>query len=291
MTGERTYRFVQLEFPWPLGPEDGRYLLRDHAGEDAHHVLVIGSVAAPARPRMRRWGRAPDATAAPTEVGIGRATLIDPATVDAAEATAWLDGATGAAADAAVDDALRWLNHALRAHRAAAADSGVREVSEEQALTIRAGYGEGFEVAEGEWAQARTIPARRDRGPSGRSRRMDALRPQERLAALLAGRDAVLACEELVLRARSDLDAGRPREAALQAHVAVDAGVAELAAFRDQGNLAERIDELDALRPALTAAAHEAQHRGPSEATIETVEHAVGRLEAALRARAVSATY
>ena len=291
MTGERTYRFVQLEFPWPLGPEDGRYLLREHAGEEAHHVLVIGSVAAPARPRQRRWGRAQDATAAPTEVGIGRATLIDPETVAPDEAVAWLESATGAETDAAVDDAIRWLNHALRMHRAASADGTVREVAESQALAIRAGFGEGFEVAEGEWTSARTVPARRDRGPSGRSRRMDALRPQERLAALLAGRDAVLACEELTLRARADLDAGRPREAALQAHVAVESAVAELAAFRDQFGMGERVDELDGLRPALSAAADEALHRGPSEATIEAVGHAIGRLEAALRARAASAVY
>ena len=38
---ERLYRFVQFEFPWALGPEDGRYLLREHAGEEPHHVLVL----------------------------------------------------------------------------------------------------------------------------------------------------------------------------------------------------------------------------------------------------------
>ena len=35
--------------------------------------------------------------------------------------------------------------------------------------------------------------------------------PEERFAALLGGHETVLAAEELVLQARADLDAGRPR--------------------------------------------------------------------------------
>jgi hypothetical protein len=35
ISAERFYTFVQFEFPWELGPEDGRYLLREHAGEEA----------------------------------------------------------------------------------------------------------------------------------------------------------------------------------------------------------------------------------------------------------------
>ena len=56
------------------------------------------------------------------------------------------------------------------------------------------------------------------------------LRPQARLAAVLNGRERPLACEELTLRARLDLDHGREREAALQVLVALDAALAELAA-------------------------------------------------------------
>ena len=54
------------------------------------------------------------------------------------------------------------------------------------------------------------------------------LRPQERLAAILGGRDVALACEELALRARLDADAGRWREAAFQLRVALEAAIAEL---------------------------------------------------------------
>jgi hypothetical protein len=290
LTDGALYRFIQFEFPWPLGPEDGRYLLRGHAGEDAHHVVVFGTVTAPVRPRRRRWGRPDDATAAPAETGVGVATVIDPATVDEATAQAWLEGVTSD--DAAIDEAVFWLNATLRAQRAAAADRDVREVSEAVALTVRAGYGEGFEVADGEWHAAVTVPRRPDRGLGGRStRRLHALRPQERLAALLAGRDAVLACEELVLRARADLEARRPREAALQAQIALDAALAELAAFRGQTDLDKRLTELAELRPGIADAAAEALQGGPAPATVEAVEHAVDRLEAALRARAAFAAY
>ena len=55
--------------------------------------------------------------------------------------------------------------------------------------------------------------------------------PEERFAALLGAREPQLVAEELVLRARADLDAGRPREAALQARVALEA-LGGLAALR-----------------------------------------------------------
>jgi hypothetical protein len=54
-----------------------------------------------------------------------------------------------------------------------------------------------------------------------------ALQPQERLAALLSGSAETLVAEELVLRARADLEAQRPREAALQARIALEALLAE----------------------------------------------------------------
>ena len=56
--------------------------------------------------------------------------------------------------------------------------------------------------------------------------------PEERFAALLGAREPPLVAEELVLRARADLDAGRPREAALQARVALEA-LGGLAALRE----------------------------------------------------------
>ena len=127
--------------------------------------------------------------------------------------------------------------------------------------------------------------AGRAAGGSGGARRSAALRPQERLAAVLAGRDVVLACEVLVLRARADLDAGRLREAALQLRVALEAALAELEPWRSRGSVSERVDELRDERHAVGAAANSALQGGLDEATAEDVRRVVGRLEAVLRAR------
>jgi hypothetical protein len=294
VTLDRLYRFVQFEYPWPLGPTDGRYLIRDHAGEDAHHVLVLAAWETTTGRRPRRWGREPEPLRGPSETGLARATVVDTATVDDEAGRAWLETAAGARRDRTVAEGLRWLNFGLRAHRAATADPGVNDVTPEQALVIRAGYGAGFEVADGAWTAARDLspPHRSGAGGAGRGgRREAALRPQERLAALLAGRDAVLACEEMVLRARLDLAAGRPREAALQAHLAVEAAVAELQAFVSNRVVAERLPDLEAQRESLAAAANDALQGGPSDATMAAVEDGVRAVEAALRARAATATY
>jgi hypothetical protein len=292
VTLDRLYRFVQFEYAWPLGPADGRYLIRDHAGEEAHHVLVLAAWPTTTGRRARRWGRGPAAGPEPARTALTRATLVDTAVVDDQGAAAWLARAAGADAATTVDDALRWLNHAIRAHRAAAADPTVREVDAAEALAIRAGFGAGFEVADGTWTAARDLHAPAADGARGRrARREAALRPQERLAALLSGRDAVLACEELALRARFDLDHGRPREAAMQAHLAIEAAVAELQAFARTPGVGERLAGLEDERERLAAAANEALAGGPSEATVAAVAAGLGRIEAALRARAAAADY
>jgi hypothetical protein len=293
VTLDRLYRFVQFEYPWPLGPPDGRYLIREHAGEDAHHVLVLARWETTTGRRPRRWGREPEPLRGPSQTGLARATVVDTATVDDEAGRAWLETAAGARRERTIAEGLRWLNTALRAHRAAAADPGVNDVTAEQALVVRVGYGAGFEVADGSWSAARDLSAEHGPGAAARgaARREAALRPQERLAALLAGRDAVLACEEMVLRARLDLAAGRSREAALQTHLAVEAAVAELQAFVSNRVIAERLPDLEAQRERLAAAANEALQGGPSEATMAAVEDGVRAVEAALRARAATATY
>jgi hypothetical protein len=291
VTLDRLYRFVQFEYPWPLGPADGRYLIRDHAGEEPHHVVVIAGRQGTATRRPRRWGREAEPSPATVETGFGQATLIDTVVVDDEAARAWLDAAAGERAAATTGEALRWLNHVLLAHRAAAADPGVHDLTADHALAIRAGYGTGTEVAEGTWTAARDLsPTARGRS-SRRARREAALRPQERLAAILSGRDAVLACEEMALRARTDLYNDRPREAALQAHLALEAAVAELQAFRGDRVIAERLPDLEADRERLAAAANEALQGGPSAATMAAVADGLARVEAVLRARAASAQY
>ena len=78
-------------------------------------------------------------------------------------------------------------------------------------------------MADGRFAEAWELPP-----PGARRTRRSMEAPEERFAALLGGRGSPLAAEELVLRARADLDAGRTREAALQARVALEALLAEL---------------------------------------------------------------
>jgi len=100
---------------------------------------------------------------------------------------------------------------------------------------VRIGYGSGDEVAAGRFTLAREVDVRG--GRRGRARREDELRPQERVAAVLGGREQIDACEPLLLRARADLDGGRPREAALQLRVGLEALLVELAgALVDPGH-------------------------------------------------------
>ena len=121
------------------------------------------------------------------------------------------------------------------------------------------GFGTGGELADGQWSRALEVPP-----PERRRRRADALRPQERLAELLAGREGIDACETLLLRARADLDQGRLREAGLQLMPGLDALLAELperggpGQEEDLANRRERRESLarisaEALRGDLTA--------------------------------------
>jgi hypothetical protein len=155
-------------------------------------------------------------------------------------------------------------------------------VARPQALAVRVGFGAGEEVAEGRWTEAVDVPPRRE---PRRGRRDAALRPQERLAALLGGRDAPLAAEELTLRARGDVDAGRLREAALGLRVALEAAIAELEPWRDRSDMADRLAELRDAREAVGAAANAALRGGLDDAASADVERVLGRVEAALRAR------
>jgi hypothetical protein len=176
----------------------------------------------------------------PAAVPVARATLIHAEAFGSAEDGAgWLDGLRrdSAALDAEVDDAARELNAVLRAHRAAAADPYVREVSRSVANVVRVGFGSGDQVADGRFAEAYELPAESE---ARRGRAAESMAPLERLAAVLSGTEDVGPSEELVLRARLDLDAGRMREAALQARIALEALLAECAGSpEDVGALSE----------------------------------------------------
>jgi hypothetical protein len=283
----RRFRFVQFEFPWALGPDPGRYPIRERLGEPPAYVLVLAELGARERRRLlaargRRRSRAVDALPEPEPEPVltTRATLIDAAALDGYEAaSAWLADAD---LEALAGAALARLNRVLHAHRVAAADPYAREVARAQALVVRVGFGNGERVADGRWDRARELPAARGRSLRPRTA---ALRPQERLAALLTGRDAVLACEDLTLRVRLDVDAGRWREAALGLRGAFDAALAELDPWREVPGLPRRVEELRARRDAVHALAAAALQGGLDDGQIELVQTALGRIEAALRAR------
>ncbi len=274
------FGFVQWEFPGRLGPDPGRYVVRRYAGDDVRQVLVIGGFDAPRR--LRRRARRADP--GPSSVELTRATVIDAAPLGELEAAdAWLERACGSDAARVTGEALLLLNQAVAGHRVASADPWVADADPAHALVCRVGYGTGEQVAEGDWEAARELPL-----PAPPSARSLILSPQERLAALLSGRDAALACEELALRARGDLDHGRTREAALQLAIALDAGLAELEVWREQGGMADRLEELDDRREAVARAARAALQGGLDDEHANEVEVVLGRLEAALRERQVA---
>lgn len=243
-------------------------------------VIALKTLGAPER-RLIGGKRARHVSeAAPEPVPTSRATMIaaEPFT-SAVEAEAWL-AALKRDRDALVEEArlgTAELNRMLRAHRAAAADPWAAvEVSPLHALVVRVGYGSGDLVAEGRFDDALELP-RTEADALSRARRGDVIGPGERLAAILSGRDELLACEELVLRARADLDAHRPREAALQARIALEAVLAELP---------EAIDpELAGCRAEIGDAANAALNAAPPEHLQHAVAHAVERMERALRRR------
>ena len=271
---DRRFAFVQWEFPGRLGPPPGRYPVRRFAGDSVQEILVIGGAAAPV-PRRRRGRGGP-----PAPVEATRATVIDATPLEGrVAAEAWLERAAGADADSVLEAALRLLNRAVAGHRLATADPYVPDADPRRALASRVGYGSGDQVAEGEWEAARELAV----PPLSVSR---ALAPHERLAALLSGRDVALACEELALRARLDIDQGRGREGAMQAHLALEAAVAELESWREQGDMGRRLEDLGGRRGVLAAAANAALAGGLEPEAEEAVAEALGRVEAALRARA-----
>jgi hypothetical protein len=134
------------------------------------------------------------------------------------------------------------VNRAIQAHRVSSGDPYATDVTRRQARRVRLGYGSGDELVEGRWRDAVTLPPE-----AVRARRRRMLAPEEQVAAILGGRRTVHASEELLLRARMDLDQGRSREAALQARAAYQAldaergGEQEDAALEADGELLEGI--------------------------------------------------
>lgn len=238
---------------------------------------MLRTLGAPQR-RLLGRRRPKDATSAePEPVPTSRATIVHASALESADAgDEWVEMGD-AERDEEIAAATRELNFVLRCHRAAAGDPYARDVRTEHALAVRLGYGTGEQVAEGRFARAIELP----KDPPKR-KRGEALAPQERLAAVLGGRDTLLVGEELALRARLDLDAGRPREAALQARIALEALLGEL---EDKFGA-----PLRALRDPVARAANSALDGELGGEDVAAVEDAVEQMLAAARRRGTAAS-
>jgi hypothetical protein len=234
----RLFGFTQFDFAGPLAVADGRYLVRDGERE---RVLVIETLGAPP-PARRRRKRPRDAEVGepPLELPVARVTVVLAFNEfeDEKAAGAWLQHAiaTEDSIDRLVEQGIDQLNQALHTQAVAGGDPYPQTVTPARATTIRIGFGSGEALADGAFTSAHQVDP--GLGPTSRRRQRDEeLRPQQRLAAVLGGREQLDACETLLLRARADLDAGRNREAALQLRVGLEALLIELkGALADDGH-------------------------------------------------------
>jgi hypothetical protein len=245
----RLFGFIQLDLAGALSVTDGRYVVRDGEREQ---VLVIETLGAPP-PARRRRRRPRDAEIGepPPELPVARATVVFAFNEfeDERAADAWLQetSADEEAIDRLVEGGIAELNQALHTQAVASGDPYPQTVTPSRAVVVRIGYGSGEALADGAFSKAHEV----DPGLGSVSRRRqrdEELRPQQRLAAVLGGREQLDACETLLLRTRADLDAGREREAALQLRVGLEALLLELkGALSDSGH-AEDMAALDGRR-------------------------------------------
>ena len=252
-------------------------------------MLVVRTLEAPRPGRRRRQRpRDADAEAPPETLPLTRVTAVRAAEPFASEEEAadWLDEATEAedTYDVLVAEGIALVNRALHANGIAAGDPYQPELTPARATAVRIGYGSGDDVAEGRFAAAREIDMRG--GLLNRRRNQD-LRPQERLAAILGGREGFDACETLILRARADLDGGRLREAALQLRVGLEALLVELrGALEDPGH-SEDMAVLGERRGQVGDAANAALRGNLGERDTRNVAELIAVAERVLRRRRI----
>jgi len=284
----RLFGFAQFELAGTLAVPDGRYVVRDEAGE---RVLVLETLGAPAAPRRRRRRpREADSAPSPQTLPVTRATAVrafEPFENEEG-ANRWLAEAIASedTIDQLVTDGIDVLNRALHTHAVASGNPNVQILTPQRAFVVRLGYGSGDEVASGDNTAAREVDTQA--GASSRRRqRAEELRPQERLAAVLGGREQLDACETLLLRARADLDAGRNREAVLQLRVGLEALLAELPnAVSDPGHK-EDMNTLTNRRHEAGELANAALEGDLDPAQLDTLRELLAICERVLRRRRV----
>ena len=284
-----TFSFVQFELAGTTGVDDGRYLVREADDEDADAsgVLVIETAGAPAAAPGRFRRRPKPQAVEPGEdaaiVPLTRVTVVPADQLSPEEADRRLD-ALASDADALEDEvatALAVANRALHAHAVGTQDPSLTQLGRATPLAVRVGYGTGDDLADGRWTRAVEVPT-----PTHRQRRAEALRPAERVASVLGGREVPDACETLLLRARADLDAGRNREAALQLQVGLDALLAEVGP--DAGDeQADDLADVSERTRAVTRIADAALRSAPTAAQVSELGATLDVAERVLRRRRI----
>lgn len=219
--------FAQLDLPGEVPIGAGRYLVRPLDEPDADpDVLAVNTLGAPrARSRLRR-GRPvpvesePDATPVP----LSRVALIKSIPFESAEAGGrWLERVRGddeLSRNLATEVAIA-LNRAIEAHRVAAPEIYALPIHAGRAAAVRIGYGNGDELADGRWTEAIELAEKGRK--SLRAELVDGVGAQERIAAVLGGRDSVAPAESLLVDAELAHAEGRYPLAAITLDAALGA--------------------------------------------------------------------
>ncbi|EHN11492.1 hypothetical protein PAI11_16240 [Patulibacter medicamentivorans] len=276
MSAAPWFRIVQLELAGELELPDGRWMVRGHANRP-RAVVVVESTERPRR-RFLRGRRDEDG---PAPLPASRLTVVDADPLEIADPQQWLRDEN---AEQALGTALELVRRLLHLQTMAAGDIDPRPVRARDLVAASIGYGTGDEASAGRWTAARRITVPSDQ-PDRIRRSGRGMGSEERLADLLAGRDAVLAAELLTLRARQDLTAGRTREAALQLRVALEAAIAELEPWRDVPGLDPALASLRDARGTTAEIAAAAARGGLDDAQVETLREILSTLVRALTKR------
>lgn len=256
--------FVELEFVHAIGPGEGRYVVALDAGaptveedasgtEDVLQIKVVEGTTT-SKGLRRRTKDATDA-AKPSDVPVLRVMWIGASQPSESKGVAAgrLDRLRREEGEREelVDAVLSVVNMAVRAHRAAARDPYIPEVTRADPRAVRFGYGEARPLTQGQWSEAFLAPPPR----APRVDRATRLGPDETVALVLRGNLDLLESEELVLRGILDVDHARWRSAGVQLGAAVDLLRLELKAARGRGveveieddDLARRADRVRSL--------------------------------------------
>ena len=215
----------------------------------------------------------------PEAVAITRVTVVRGSPfADDASAREWLARCRDSdSAEHEVGEALRLLNRAIQAHRVSAGNPYAADAARGGARRVRIGFGSGDELVEGRSRDVLDVPTQARR----RSRRR-MLAPEEQVAQILGGHRPTWPSEELLLRARLDLDEGRVREAALQAQAAHVALAAEVAAGPGGDDARTAVERRGPLVSGLGAAALE---RELDDAEVKSLGEVVAEMERLVRRR------